>query len=102
MENSKTRTTKHATGFFEKVFTVIKESITHPFTTSNIPIEEIHVEIHGQLDGGAILEGVVTDSQGKTHKQDLHVSMSDRQKFGDKFLIEGFKADIQAGENPFR
>ena len=41
------------------------------------PNMQIDVKVHPQLDGGAILEATVTDSQGRISKQELHVSMSD-------------------------
>lgn len=56
----------------------------------------IEIKMHPQPDGGAVLEAIIIDPEGQKSIQELHVSPSDRKKFGDTFLIEGFKAEVRA------
>ena len=62
--------------------------------TANIQVD---VKVHPQVDGGAIFEAVVKDARGRVvQEQNLEVSMSEREKWGDTFLTGGLKADILA------
>jgi len=57
-------------------------------------IANIDIIVHPQADGGAIFEAVITDSEGRKFTQKLHAPMAARKKFGDRFLIDDFKAGI--------
>jgi hypothetical protein len=63
--------------------------------TANVQVD---VKVHCQIDGGAIFEAIVKDARGRVVQvQNLDVSMSEREKFGDIFLTAGLKADILSG-----
>src|SRR5262249_16449427 len=62
------------------------------------PISE--VKAHPQSDGGAILEAIIADVQGRISKQEFQVPISARKRFGDTFLIDDFKASVRTGTTP--